>query len=224
MAEVYPHPKMTFGKWIENVWYYYKWFILLGIVVLTGIVIASVQFFSRTDPDASLLYVGPRVISEENCEKILSVVEKRMLSDPNGDGKLKAEMKTVALSTSYRELIGNELPGQTEYNAYLDYQNEILAGDGCILLVDPLFYEELKSDRAIMPLSDIFSELPDFAKECGFRLQDLSLWKEDGFSTLPGNTVLCFRFASSYSIQDEAERLKIQEENLAVFRDLCALS
>ena len=221
MAEVYPHPKMTFPKWVANVWYYYKWFILLGAVFLTGIVIASVQFFSRTDPDASLLYVGPRVISDENSGKMISTAENLMQSDPNGDGKKKIEMKAVALSTSYKELIGNELPGQTEYNAYLDYQNEILAGDGCILLLDPLFYEEVSSDRALMPLSDIFDSPPEFAREYGFRLQDLSLWQKEGFSSLPGNTILCFRFASRYSIQDEAERLKIEEENLAVFRDLC---
>ena len=220
MAETYPHPKMTFGQWVANVWYYHKWMILFGAVVVFGIVIASAQFFSRVEPDASILYVGPRVISEQRCEEITGTTEALMQTDPNGDGKKKIEIRTVTLSTQYASLIGNERPGQTEYDAYMDYQNEVLAGDACLLLLDPLFYGQLEEDGALMPLSDAIGSVPEGAKKCGIALEDLLLYRRDGFSALAPETLLCFRYASAYSVPDEDERMKLQNEALAVFRDL----
>ncbi len=222
MAEIYPHPKMTFGQWIANVWYYYKWFILLGVVVLTGVVVASVQFFSRVEPDASILYVGPRVVSERRCEEIAASAEALMKTDPNGDGKKKVDISTVALSTQYASLIGNELPGQTEYDAYMDYRNEILAGDACVLLLDPLFYGQLEKDGVLLPLSEALGEIPDGAQKCGIALEDLALYRRDGFSALAPETILCFRYPSAYSVPDGEERAAIQKRQLSVFRDLAA--
>ena len=67
MEEKYPCPKLTPKQWIENFWYYNKWFVLVGIVFLTLVTIATVQFFTKDDADAAILYAGATILSDDTC-------------------------------------------------------------------------------------------------------------------------------------------------------------
>ncbi len=221
MAETYPHPKMNLRQWIANFWYYYKWFFLLGVMIFIFVVIASVQLFSKSTPDASLLYVGPRSISDRRCGEIISVSQEVMHADYNGDGKKKITLKTVTLSTDYQALIDQPGGNQTEFEAYLDYHNEIVGGDACILLLDPYFFQELADDGALMTLYEIFGdEAPEAGNDYGIRLDSLPLYSQQGFSALPPDTMLCMRYASQYAQQEAADRYRLEEESIAVFLDL----
>ncbi len=193
MEEKYPHPKLTPEKWVENFWYYYKWLFLTVLVFLTFAVIATAQFLTKIDPDATILYVGPKALSENECEMIVESV-KNFISDSNDDGSMKASVITFTLSGEYDDLLhGVKDQAMQEYQGYSD---EILGGDATILLLDPFFYEQLAEQGALISLFEVFDELPASAVDYyGLELKKTPFANKDGFSSLPEDTVVCLKVA-----------------------------
>ena len=81
--------KMPFGKWIDNVWYHYKWHILGAIFVLLVVIVCITQCVGKTaDPvDIHILYAGSEQISKT--------------ADENGS------VAYADLEASFRNLIGD---------------------------------------------------------------------------------------------------------------------
>jgi len=219
MEEKYPCPKMTPKQWVENFWYYNKWFVLVGIVFLTLIIIASVQFFSKDEPDVGLTYAGATILSDDVCEKIIRSSEDSV-SDVNGDGKSSVDFKNFVLHSDF-ELLKNEgqkIQAREEFKAYSD---EILSGDGCILLLDKYFYEELAENGSLVNLYEIYTELPKSAVDFfGLRLGDTALFKKDGFSSLPADTIVCLKFAPVVGKESDEEKAIRDQLNRELFLEL----
>ncbi len=218
MEERYPCPKMTPRQWIANFWYYYKWFVLLGLVFVTFITIATVQYFTKVEPDISLLYVGQENLSDANCKKIIAAAEEKV-SDVNGDGKVSVNLQSFTLLSDYDLLTpGQKIQAMEKYQGYSD---EILSGDGAVLLLDEYFYAELAQNGALVNLYEVFSELPDSATDYfGLRLGDTPLYKKDGFSSLSPDTVLCLKYTAVASKLSALEKAKQDQINRELFRAL----
>ncbi len=210
MEEKYPCPKLTPKQWIENFWYYNKWFVLLAVVFLSLVMIATVQFFSKDDADAALLYAGATILSDDVCQQMIQSAEE-LLSDVNGDASVSVEMKNYVLHSDF-DLLKNEgqkIQAREEFKAYSD---EVLSGDGCFLLLDEYFYSELAQNGALVNLYEIYSELPKSAVDYfGLRLGDTALYKKKGFSSLPADTVICLKFAPVVG-KTTAEEKAVQDE------------
>lgn len=194
MEEKYPCPKLTPKQWIENFWYYNKWFVLVGIVFLTLILIATVQYFTKKDADASLMYAGATILSDDVCSQMIRSA-RDLLTDVNGDGKVSVDVKNFVLHSDFNLLKneGQKIQAREEFKSYSD---EILSGDCCILLLDEYFYSELAQNGALVNLYEIYTELPKSAVDYyGLRLGDTNLYKKAGFSELPENTVVCLKYA-----------------------------
>ena len=194
MEEKYPCPKLTPKQWVENFWYYNKWFVLVGVVFLTLIIIASVQFFTKDDADASLLYAGSTILSDDVCQQMIESAEE-LLTDTNGDGTVSVDVKNFVLHSDF-DLLKNEGQRIQAREEFKSYSDEVLSGDGCFLLLDEYFYSELAQNGALVNLYEIYTELPKSAVDYfGLRLGDTSLYKKDGFSSLPADTIICLKFA-----------------------------
>ncbi len=210
MEEKYPCPKMTPKQYVENFWYYNKWFVLVGIVFLALIVIASVQFFTKDEPDAGILYAGATILSDDDCEKIICS-SKTLLFDVNGDGKVSLDFKNFVLYSDFDILNheGQKIQAREEFQAYSE---EILAGDGCILLLDEFFYSELAQNGALVNLYEMYSELPKSAVDYyGLRLGETKLYQQEGFSSLPKDTILCLKFSPVVG-EDSPEEKTLQDQ------------
>ena len=218
MAEYYPCPKMTPKQWIVNFWYYYKWFVILGIVVFTLIAFATIQYFTKKEPDVSILYAGSGDVGEKVCEDIISSAESKIF-DANHDGKVSASFQNFVLLSDYDLLTeGQKLQAKEEFQGYSD---EILSGDSSILLLDKHFYEALAEQGALMYLYEIFPTLPNSAIDYfGLELGKTPLYRQKGFSALPADTIVCLKFASAVTDLSEEERLQIDEKNRELFASL----
>ena len=218
MEEKYPCPPMTPKQWIANFWYYYKWFVMLGIVLVLLFGIATVQYFTKSVPDVSLLYVGEFSISDSDCKKIINSTEK-VIPDVNSDGEVSVNLQSFALLSDYDYLTdGQKIQAMEEYQEYSD---EILSGDGAILLLDEYFYTELAENGALVNLHEIFDELPDSAIDMfGVKLSKTSLYKKDGFSSLPKDTIVCLKFSSVITDKTEIERAEEDLINREIFKTL----
>ena len=219
MEEKYPCPKLTPKQWIENFWYYNKWFVLVGIVFLTLIVIATVQFFTKDEADASLMYAGATILSDDLCDKMIRSAEDE-LSDVNGDGKVRVNFKNFVLHSDFDLLKtkGQKIQAREEFKAFSD---EILSGDGCILLLDEYFYSELAQNGALVNLYEMYSELPDSAIDYfGLRLSQTALYKMEGFSSLPEDTIVCLKYAPVVGKDSDEDRAIRDQINRELFLEL----
>lgn len=222
MAEVYPHPKMNFPKWVENFWYHYRWQFLFALAVVAFIAIAAVQSFIQKKIDASILYVGPVAVSDQTCHDIVASAEEKFTRDYDGSGRKSADIRTIHLST---ELDGLSPKKRAEADKrFTQYVDEILSGEDCFLLVSPSFYENLDQKGVLMSVYEIFGAWRgDEAILCGIPLNTIPLGASPGFRDLPPDTVLCLRYAGG--VGTKLSENEIEEKNLlnaAIFRDLCS--
>ena len=192
---------MTFRKWIENFWYYYKWLFLTACVFVLFIAICVVQFATKSDPDLSVLYVGPKALSESDCEGIISLTES-IIQDCNGDGKTSVAFQSV----TYAPLTANLTEGQNEKAKEIvrRIQNEMLAGDAQILLVDSSIFNDLASAGALYNLYAVFSTPPaGLVDDYGIVLSTTRLYHTREFSVFSGDTLLCIRAQSADFTKDQ---------------------
>ena len=60
--------KLTFKEWLEHIWYYYKWQILILGLIAVFIIVATVQLFSKSEPDVGIMVVGKTALTAEGTE------------------------------------------------------------------------------------------------------------------------------------------------------------
>ncbi len=219
MEEKYPCPKLTPKQWVENFWYYNKWFVLVGIVFLALILIATVQFFTKKDADVSMVYAGATILSDDVCNQMIGSAEE-LLRDVNGDGNVSVNVKNFVLHSDF-ELLKNEGQKIQAREEFKSYSDEILSGDGCIMLLDEYFYSELAQNGALVNLYEMYSELPKSAIDYfGLRLGDTPLYKKDGFSSLPKETIVCLKFSPVVGKTTDEEKAIQDEINRELFLKL----
>ncbi len=218
MEEYYDCPKLTPKKWIENFWYYYKWFFLLGVVVVTFVTICTVQYFTKDDADCGILIVSKETVKGATCKNIVTTAEKMAL-DVNEDGKVSVIINAITLHSGLSILDRGEREQARE--DYKRYSDEILAGESCILILDEYYFLSLAENGNLVNLHAIFPELPKEAlNEYGIRLKDTALYSLDGFSELSGDMILCLKFAPVLSDMGEEERVNTEIANEETFRSL----
>ncbi|MBP5289317.1 MAG: hypothetical protein J6Z79_05530 [Clostridia bacterium] len=221
MAEVYPHPKMNARQWVANFWYHYRWQFLFGVVAVTFILIATVQFFRQKEPDAVFLYVGPQAVSDRTCKEIVGSAKGKFTRDYDGNGYKGADINTIQLDGDLEGLSPHK---KAEADKRLrQYTDEILSGDSCFLLLTPALYEKLDEEGALVSIYEIYGAWRDVdVLLCGIPLSDIPLGKCAGFSDLPRDTILCLKYAGTVNgalSEDEIEARNAR--NAEIFRDLC---
>lgn len=213
-------PKRNFGKWVENVWYHYKWHILISLFIIVTLVICITQCVknSANDPDIHIVYVGDRQIAKPNDRaggdtpfSDLEAALSDLASDYNGDGEKIVDLETLYwVDPSERgELIGAESDkSMTDAAYYVSLFNETMntldmlkqKSDYFVWFISPEIYTYMKgqADGAVvfMPLA---AYLTDNASaqlvESGdaIKLSSLFISGLDGIDGLPADTLVVLR-------------------------------
>lgn len=204
---------MNIIKKIENFWYYYKGVVIVGGIFLAFFVISAVQFSSKLDSDATVLYVGKNALSRAELDSFSASVSQIMKDDYNGDGEKKI---------SYIEI--TVVPDEANKTLHLEslerYRNEVFGGDGLIYLLDHDYYYELLEQNLIVPLSEILDTAPENAfDENAFLLSSLDAYALPGFSNLPSDTFVCLRYPIMIGIgaEESQDRFDIAKQ---IFKDI----
>ena len=184
--------KLTFREWLEHIWYYYKWQILILGLIAVFVIIATVQLFTKSDPDVGIMVVGKTTLTAEGTADFKEVCYS-LMSDYNDDGEK---------SVNYLELTVSE-NGETtnaQYNSDLTalqrFNTEVASGNSIIYLVNEAYYERLKEFGVLAKLTDVLpaSAIPaETVDEYGVYLRELEIHFAAGFAVLPGKLVLCIR-------------------------------
>lgn len=190
--------KFTFKDWLSNVWYYYKWMIIILGVLAFALLIALIQLFQQTETDADMLYIGAGVLSVSDNEKLKEFVAQNA-TDVNKDGIIEIGLLELTAHTdNVSTPDGGSITIDYDTNKTIlqRFETEVRAGDALIYLCDDYYYDRLKSIGVLSKLSDILqpSEMPERTyDEYGVYLKDIGLSLAPGFSSLPPTTIVCLR-------------------------------
>ncbi len=129
MAGGFKKHSVLFSRgWLENYWYYYKKFIIIGAVLLISIMGLLAECVLKTQPDFTMTYIGGIM----NMGQVESYRLEDMLgpssADINGDGKHVAKINVIYLSEKKQ----SEEMGSMYQMAYA----EMAAGDSVVFLFD----------------------------------------------------------------------------------------
>ncbi len=204
------------GEFFENIWYHYKWLILIVLTLGSLMIIGIAQMIGKGDPDVHILFIGQNYITAEGrkeAEKSLS----KVIPDYNGDGKVSMDLVELTVTT---------IPGQSydyvyQQDAMTRFETEIRAGMSTVFIVEESFYDKITKLGLAAPLSVVFGEgkVPKNAfDEFSFRLRDLDIAEEAGFSRFPRESYVCIRHSPENDEINYSRTMEDYEHNLDFFK------
>ena len=224
-------------KRLDNFWYHYKWIVLITAFFAAAVIIMLVQFFAKDSYDAVILYTGPELPSANETRDIENAIESVMSEDYDGDGDRKISLNPLFLLTDEQledKKYTVDEEGNTVYintsemvNTRQQFTTQIFVGESLICLLDPNWYELAHAQDAFLPLSEIFSAVPDCAyDECSLYLKDTEFGQYfTAMKALPEDTLLCFRrMPSSSALKNEKKEAERYEFNKRLFKDIVEFS
>ena len=195
---------------LENFWYHYRFRIIMISAFAFIIAVASWQFFTRQNPDVSIMYAGPEYITA-NQNKAFCEVLQGMMTDYNGDGKKYVQLNDMIFMSDdqmseYVESMAEE--GETAVvdklsnkQTYERFTYEIFGGESVICILSEDQYQAVASEGGFLPLSEIFDEIPEGAIDgYGIRFSETKLCKfYDAAKIFPDDAVIALRRLSTMS-------------------------
>ncbi len=211
--------KPSLGERFERFWYFYKWQTIIAVILIFGIGISVFQLIQNTEPDAYVMYIGPGYLSASEKKTMMSAAEK-YLDDYNGDGKKYLSILDITAA------VGKDVPYtayQTNNDAVTRFNLEITTGDSVIYLVEESFYEALLNFGVLAKLSDIIDAdlIPDNTYDkYGVRVSELDFFGQNGFSSVPGETILCIRQPPEADSLTYGRTAEYWNSNLTLFKNM----
>ncbi len=170
---------MNFTKKLENIWFYYKYYIIAGIVAILMFSIAFSSCANRTPHDINVLYLTHGYVDTSGA---LEMTLSEYASDTDGDGKKSAQVITISYGTTVKEA----------QSAGAARAANLAAGKNVLLMVDEQNYNELKSAGFLQPLTSLGSS--KYLESDRFDISSAGILNGiDGFQNDSSKYYLCVR-------------------------------
>ena len=218
-------PQSKIGKFFDNLWYHYKWHIIIIGFFVTVFVICFVQCATTVRPDIMLTYAGPYQLKGEEKIEIDKLLTSLMKADTEEDSKTVAtnpyaiyseeelralyyedgmsEEQTRAANTAFASAKKNNM------DAMSNLSNFLMTGESAVLFVSEWLYTDkmVKEPERMMPLKDVLGIVPESAFD-GYviRLSETDLYREYAvLQVLPEDTlIILMQPTFAGKISDEA--------------------
>ena len=183
--ESFEKPK-GFVKNIENIWYHYKYVILISLAALIMICVGMFQMFSRKKPDVFIYHASTRGLAIASQESFIGAM-KSVAKDYNGDGEVVVDFKEDIYIPNEVKMNENAMTATESFNHELAY------GECLIYIMDKSFFNGNK--QYMTDLAAVLDEVPDFAVDGkGILLKDLPGYnKIAGLSDFEEESYICLR-------------------------------
>ncbi len=147
VCDIIPYGEEIFGmenfkKKAENFWYYYKRYVLIGIVVVVFLTVEIVSALNKVKPDIIVAYIGESYFDTEKAKPFTDKLAS-YIGDVNGDKKEKALF------------VDNTIGGDANQVLYLKQKAEtlFLSGQNSLFLIEGKFAEAYALSQAnFLPL------------------------------------------------------------------------
>ena len=121
-------------KW-QNFWFYYKWHVVVGVVVLLLVIFMVRDFVSRVEPDLQMSFITSQSLPQAMLDNMSQQLEDAgMVPDINGDGESVLQINLYQLSTDGEESVdyANQMAGTVKLST------DLQVGDSVVFLTDDL--------------------------------------------------------------------------------------
>ena len=193
---------MKFGKEkLSNFWHYYKWYLIVGAVLLLTAAVLITQCATKEDKDVYLYYAGPAYFSPEmqdKMEQALGVAIPEDLAMSVGFYYTRLGKIENLPEDEQQQEDGEYQQGTdhlAEYEAVKEFSNRMHQPATVICLLEPKYYEAALEEGWLAPLSAVLAELPENGDEKGYGIPvgTLALYDSNSvFKNIPEDTLLCF--------------------------------
>lgn len=194
-----------FLRWLDNIWYHYKWHIIIGAFAILTLVICLVQCSSRKSYDMTVVFAGGSSLTVSERDGVCSALEMAVNSE---------EVQTVQLITygiyTEQELLGMYSSENAVGNRVIDdfaygnakkqnidegqsFSSFLRTGECAVWLISPYVYEQYGMETLATPLSEIFGDaIPSSAANaCAVRLGDTAIYQTySALQKLPADTLI----------------------------------
>ncbi|MBR4895025.1 MAG: hypothetical protein IKZ41_01245 [Clostridia bacterium] len=226
------------GSWFANFWYHHKWKVILISFFTFVILIGIGQYASRSNPDATLIYAGPRYITPTGNRAFCSILEG-MAGDFNGDGKTYVQLNDVVYYTETQLAEYEKFCEENDLDMTVDrlanartserFTYQVMGGEAPICILSPAQYDLVASSGGFMKLAEVFDEVPEdvaaaAVDECGVLFADTKFCRfYDAAKIFPDDAILAMRTVPTLSALTGRRRAEaIHEQNLSLFRAILA--
>lgn len=186
-----PREKMTFLKWIDNFWYHNKAAVIIGFFALIILVVGSVQFFSKKNPDVFIYFVGHGKLSDVASDDFREDMEIYFASDYNGDGKVVVDYKEDAF-VMVEAQDGNRYvyDPNAQMSETQRFNLELGMGECVVYIMEPAFFNA--NLDYIADLEDVLGEIPkNGISGKGIKVGDLKAYRNTALNRYPSDYVIC---------------------------------
>ncbi len=177
----------NFVKFIDNIWYHYKYVILFLIAVIIMVSVVAYQSVTQKEPDVFIYHIsteGLTASSKDSFRNSMALIAE----DYNGDGVVTVDFKEeVYVPASAEAYIQGGLTVTESFNL------ELALGECVIYIMDESFYNGNKQYMA--DIEQAIGYLPDCTVDNkAILLSDLPAYRRlPGLMDLPAESYICLR-------------------------------
>ena len=202
------------GNFWDNLWYRYKWVIIIGLFLLATMIFFIATCASTEKEDIQIVYVGPVQITDAATHAGLQNAFGQILKDYDGDDKKELQIisNVILNSNQYFDEKGKPLPtdeiGRNESNLNT-FNQQLMSGDLTFIMMDKGLYEESLKD-IFVPLDELFAD-SGLVVPSEWRYDDCTVYLHktefgsyiNGLSKLPKDTVVGVIVKTAFANDDE---------------------
>lgn len=153
MAEKYGTVPPRFTKdWWEYFWDYYKWRVIITVVVLIIVAVTIVQCATQPKYDMNMIYSGHMNYSEGEINKVQDILAE-YITDVDGDDKQ---------SILFQQLVFADNAGAEQYDYAMQTKLDMSFMDNCTFVY---LFDKTEADKQVQKekISDLFEVADDWA-------------------------------------------------------------
>ena len=197
-------------RWLDNVWYHYKWVILITLFFALVLIVCLVQCVSREKTDLTVSFAGAATLTEAEQNAFGAALEAVMPEDFDKDGTKAVTLVTNAVFTTEQiremysytdEATGEKRVDSASYNGAMNYNNQrlenisnyLMTGSCAVWIVSPYVYEQANMSKLAVKLSDVYETVPDAAyDDYAVRLSKTGFYRyfDAVKNTIPDDTLI----------------------------------
>ena len=189
-------------SFINNYWYYYKWYVLGGLFLLFALVVVIVQSATVERYDASVIWAMKGYVDTPYVQEMEKELEK-YCEDVDGNGEVNVRVILVTYTTD-----GGMPNSEVEFSMQQRLITQLSAGDVYIVITDETAYENhIAKLNAFENLED---EYPDnsHVDGCKYYLKDTVFTQNEMLSKAIDGDV--FMIMGS----EDMQKLNLEDEKL----------
>ena len=193
-------------KKLENLWYYYKNYLLVGVLLLIAAIVGIVSCANRKSFDINVLYMTHEYVDMTGQ---LDMLFSNYADDFNGDGFENAQVITINYGTTLKEA---QSAGATR-------SANLASAKNILFLVDEQNYNELKAGGFLQDISHLgtspYLESDRFDAKASGLLSSI-----EGFSKTKSNYYICVRTFDQKRADSDPEYAAKYDSAYAVIKNI----